>query len=136
MYLNIDYVAIGLRIRKHRIDMKLTQQRLAELSGIEPSNISHIERGATKLSLPTLIKIANTLETTADELLCDSIYKSKDIFLSEISNDVKECSEEEIRVISDVVKTLKISLRKIKNFEGGARGSPLWGWCWPCRPWR
>ena len=33
MYLNIDYVAIGLRIRKHRIDMKLTQQRLAELSG-------------------------------------------------------------------------------------------------------
>ena len=45
-------------------------------------------------------------------------YKSKDIFLSEISNDVKECSEEEIRVISDVVKTLKISLRKIKNFEG------------------
>ena len=120
MYLNIDYVAIGLRIRKHRIDMKLTQQRLAELSGIEPSNISHIERGATKLSLPTLIKlikIANTLETTADELLCDSIYKSKDIFLSEISNDVKECSEEEIRVISDVVKTLKSSLRKIKNFE-------------------
>ena len=61
MYLNIDYVAIGLRIRKRRIDMKLTQQRLAELSGIEPSNISHIERGATKLSLWTIVNKVDTI---------------------------------------------------------------------------
>ena len=114
MDLKIDYISIGIRIKEKRSKKGLTQQKLSEMSGIEPSNISHIERGATKLSLPTLIKIANALETTVDELLC---YKAKDIFVCEIGEEIKGCSEEEIRVIADVVKTLKISLRKRNAFN-------------------
>ena len=38
---------------------KLTQQALAEMVGLVPSNISHIERGTTKLSIQSLIRIAN-----------------------------------------------------------------------------
>ena len=53
--MGIDYQAIGVRIRRLRKAKGLTQQTLAELSEQEPSNISHIERGATKLSLPTLV---------------------------------------------------------------------------------
>ena len=57
--MELDYQAIGLRIRRLRKTRGLTQQSLAEISNQEPSNISHIERGATKLSLPTLVNIAN-----------------------------------------------------------------------------
>ncbi len=57
--MHIDYVSVGKRIRELRIKQGLTQNKLAEKSGIEPSNISHIERAATKLSLPTLVSIAN-----------------------------------------------------------------------------
>lgn len=117
MDLKIDYISIGIRIKEKRSKKGLTQQKLSEMSGIEPSNISHIERGATKLSLPTLIKIANALETTVDELLCDNLHKAKDIFVCEIGEEIKGCSEEEIRVIADVVKTLKISLRKRNAFN-------------------
>ena len=53
--MELDYQAIGVRIRRLRKERGLTQQTLAEMSGQEPSNISHIERGATKLSLPTLL---------------------------------------------------------------------------------
>ena len=67
----LDYQAIGTRIRRMRKAHGLTQQALAELSNQEPSNISHIERGATKLSLPTLVNIANALDVTVDELLFD-----------------------------------------------------------------
>ena len=60
--MELDYQAIGVRIRRLRKERGLTQQTLAEMSGQEPSNISHIERGATKLSLPTLVSVANALE--------------------------------------------------------------------------
>ena len=55
--MEIDYELIGKRIREERISQNLSQQTLAEISNISPTNISHIERGATKLSLPTLVSI-------------------------------------------------------------------------------
>ena len=46
--LELDYMDIGRRICQHRKALGYTQQKLAEMSNQEPSNISHIERGATK----------------------------------------------------------------------------------------
>lgn len=40
---DIDYSIIGAKIRELRKVKGITQERLGELSGIEPSNISHIE---------------------------------------------------------------------------------------------
>ncbi len=57
----LDYKIIGERIRALRIKKGYTQAYLAELSGIEPSNISHIERAATKLSLPTVATVSFVL---------------------------------------------------------------------------
>lgn len=47
-----DDPAIGRHIRR-AFCQGLTQQTLAERAEQEPANISHIERGAAKLSLPT-----------------------------------------------------------------------------------
>lgn len=57
---NIDYRIIGTKIRELRKEKGLTQERLGEISGIEPCNISHIERGATKLSLPPVSQVGTT----------------------------------------------------------------------------
>lgn len=43
--MELDYRAIGIRIRRFRKERGMTQQVLAEQSRQEPSNISHIERG-------------------------------------------------------------------------------------------
>ena len=45
--MEIDYIAIGQRIREIRAKASLTQSTLAEKAGIEPSNLSRIERSAT-----------------------------------------------------------------------------------------
>ena len=50
--MNIDYISIGKRIKNFRVKKSWNQVTLAEKSGVEPSNISHIERAATKVSLP------------------------------------------------------------------------------------
>ena len=107
----IDYVSIGSRIREIRTAQGWTQARLAEASGLEPSNISHIERAATKLSLPTLIRIANALQVTLDELTYGSLIKSKHISVKAIDDILADCTPEEIKAIAEVIKTTKAVLR-------------------------
>ena len=109
--MELDYQAIGVRIRRFRKARGLTQQALAERSNQEPSNVSHIERGATKLSLPTMVNIANALEVTVDELLCDSLPASKDIFERETAHLLADCSHWERKVIVETIRTLKENLR-------------------------
>ena len=109
--MSIDYVIIGSRIREIRRGKKMTQARLAELSGVEPSNISHIERAATKLSLPTLVNIANALDVTLDELVYDNLKKSEHISSMMIDSLISDCNAEELKAIAEVIKTTKRVLR-------------------------
>lgn len=108
----LDYQAIGRRIRRLRKAQGLTQQTLAERAEQEPSNISHIERGATKLSLPTLVSIANALGVTADELLCDSVAASSTVFQQEAVQLLADCSHAELKIITETIRSLKGSLRR------------------------
>ena len=102
----IDYKAIGKRIRSVRKKKHLKQSMLSAMTGVAETNISHIERGATKLSLPTLIKIANALDVSVDELLCDSLSQSKKIYISEIAEILDTCNEKELRIISSTINAI------------------------------
>ncbi|MCI8496637.1 MAG: helix-turn-helix transcriptional regulator [Clostridiales bacterium] len=111
--MEIDYITIGNRIREIRTAKKWTQATLAERSGVEPSNISHIERAATKLSLPTLINIANALEVTLDELVYGNLIKSSHISIELIDNLIADCTPDEIRTLAELIKTIN-KLRSTK----------------------
>ena len=50
----IDYAAIGRHIRAKRLEKGLSQEKLAELSEVGVTHISHIESGHTIPSLKTL----------------------------------------------------------------------------------
>jgi transcriptional regulator with XRE-family HTH domain len=112
--MSINYEIIGSRIREIRKGKRMTQEKLAELSGVEPSNISHIERAATKLSLPTLVSIANALEVTLDELVYDNLNKSSHVSAKLIDDLLSDCSDEELKAIAEVIKTTKSVLRMKK----------------------
>ena len=109
--MEIDYISIGRRIREVRIARGWTQAKLAEKSGIEPSNISHIERAATKLSLPTMVSIANALEVTLDELAYGSLRKSAHISVKMIDDLLSDCTPDEIKALTEVLRTTKNILR-------------------------
>lgn len=112
--MSIDYEAIGCNVKKFRNRMGLTQIKLGEKSGIEPSNISHIERGATKVSLPTLVSIANALEVSLDEIIYDSLVKNEHIKIELIDDLIKDCTSDELSAVIDIVKTTLNILRKNK----------------------
>lgn len=107
----LDYVVIGKRIREMRKNRGMTQSTLAELSGVEPSNISHIERAATKLSLPTLVSIANILGASLDEIVYDNLDKSAHVSIKLIDELLSDCTPAELKAIGEVIKTTKTVLR-------------------------
>ena len=108
---DIDYKNLGKRIRFYRTQKGMTQQRLAEIVDIVPSNVSHIERGTNKVSLPTLVRIANTLEVSIDQLLCTSLEVSSYNLNEDIAKLLEDCSDKEIDAIADIIKVVKSSLR-------------------------
>lgn len=110
----LDYVALGKRVRMYRQQKEITQQLLAEKTHLVPSNISHIERAATKVSLPTLVRIANVLGVTVDQLLSDSLYKATDVVQEDIAILLKDCTPKEVKVIRDIIAATKETLRKYK----------------------
>lgn len=76
---------IGQMCQQYRIKNNLTQNQVAELTGLEPRHISQIERGLSKGSINTLIKLCNVYQITPDIILYDlldektksSIYDEK-----------------------------------------------------------
>lgn len=69
MQQKLDYEILGLQVKALRQKKALTQDSLAEMVHCFPSHISNIENNHTKVSLSTLLAIANALDTSIDYLL-------------------------------------------------------------------
>ena len=78
---------IGNKFQEYRLKNNLTQNQVSELTGLEPRHISQIERGLSKGSIDTLLKLCNAYKITPDIILYDlldedlknsvSIYQEK-----------------------------------------------------------
>lgn len=60
---------LGKTIREMRVNLGLSQERLAELAGLHWTYIGGIERGERNVSLMNIVKIAKALKTTPSVLL-------------------------------------------------------------------
>lgn len=121
--MELDYKAIGKRIKIARIKADLTQERLAERINISPTHLSNIETGTTRVSLSTMISIANALSVTSDDLLCDSIVMAKAQFEKDIALLLEDCDEYEIRIVKDMIASLKESLRRDATLRAAGRNA-------------
>ena len=119
----INYHDIGKRIRDVRVSKNMTQEKLAEIADLSIAHVSHIETGNTKLSLPAIVNIANALVVSLDTLLCDNLTQSTVIYTHEITQLVMDCDEKELRIISEIVKATKTSLRK--TYKSGEQARVL-----------
>ena len=113
----VDYKAIGQRIKIARIKKGVTQETVADLIDITPAHMSNVETGKTKVSLPTLIAIANALSVSVDTLLCDNVITSKIVFEKEAKDILSDCDEYEVRFLVDLMKSAKIAFRKDKDIR-------------------
>lgn len=60
---------LGRAIRKRRVALGLSQEKLAEIAALHWTYIGGIERGERNVSLQNIVKIAAALKTSASDLL-------------------------------------------------------------------
>ena len=111
--IELDYSKLGKRIKEYRLKKHLTQEKLGEIVNVATSNISHIERATTQVSLPSLVKIANALDVTLDQLICDSSIPVAEFYIEQdISNLLHGCSLKEKEIIKDIIAAARKSLKE------------------------
>ena len=74
-----------------------------------------METENTKLSLSVFADIASALSVQTDELLYDIPQFNKTVIKQELTEIVDSCSQQDICILLDVLKTLKSSLEKYKH---------------------
>ncbi len=67
--MNPDLKTLGLAVREHRRMLGLSQEELAEKSGLHRNYIGGVERGERNVSYLNLLKIAAGLELRLSELI-------------------------------------------------------------------
>ena len=92
----------GQNIQKYRKFQKLTQEKLAEIVGIDTTSISAIENGKYFVSAETLNKLALALKVNVSDLFDN--------------NNSCEVTYNEILQLLEVLKEDKSRLNALKNF--------------------
>ena len=110
--MELDYVAIGKRIKIARIRANMTQERVAEIVGLSPSHMSNIETGSTKVSLTSIVNIANALSVTVDDLLCDNVIHARGQYERDIQVLLDSCDDYEIRMVKGILPAIIQEQRK------------------------
>ena len=66
---DVRLLELGNKIRFERMKRELSQEQLAELSGISVRTISDIERGLTDIRYTNLFEISSAFKLSLSELL-------------------------------------------------------------------
>lgn len=110
----IDYKAMGAQVKKARKLKHMTQEQLAEKVNVGIAHISHIETGSNVPSLQVLVDIANVLDASLDAFLCMDSKHAQPLRQNWLIDLVADCSNDEIKLITDLVIAAKSSMRRLK----------------------
>ena len=113
--IDIDYQAIGKRVREARLRQKMTQEDVATRIGISDSHASAIETGASKVALPTLIQLARLLDTTVDTLLYDVTPAVAYKYDLDAKILLEDCTTAEREYLLELLKVAKEGIRKLQT---------------------
>ncbi len=111
----LDFGALGRKIKQCRMEKGYSAEKLSEVAGVSKSHINNIESANSRASAEVLVRIANALDTSVDVLLSDSL-RGKALQMARIreyQQMLEDCTESEAKVIVDMVKALRKSLRQM-----------------------
>lgn len=91
---------LGKNVQKYRKLNRITQEKLAELIGVEINSISSIETGKYFPSPDNLVKIASALNIEISELFCFKEEFSCEDYIKEISKNIKLLNNNKSKLLS------------------------------------
>jgi len=103
---DIDYKAIGQKLREEREKIGWTQESVAEVLDITPAFVGHIERAERSMSLNTLIRFCNFYHITIDYLLSDTLPPQHDNIATQITSLLKPKTAVQQLAILDIINAI------------------------------
>lgn len=93
----------GQRIKELRNKKGITQYQLAEMVGIDPKHMSHIETGRSFPKADLIEKFANALEIEYPELFSTQYLEDREIIFKKLINYKKNASDSKLQVIYKLI---------------------------------
>ena len=103
MDINIDYKMLGKRIAKRRKVLNLTQDDVAEATGLSNNHISNIENSHSIPSIESILKICDAIDTTPDYLLLGISKHGDDDLQAQICQKMKQCDVKKLKLIDNFI---------------------------------
>jgi transcriptional regulator with XRE-family HTH domain len=103
MSTKLDKGELGSAIRAARLDKRLSQEELAELVGITPTHIKHIESEHRKPSLELLYRLVRTLNLSLDTLI---FPEREDATFSKTERLMRQCSDKQLRILHATIEAM------------------------------
>lgn len=98
----------GKRVKELRKSKRMTQESLAELISMEPSNISKLESGMHFPAPEKIEKLAKILEVEVKELFEFEHFNKKQDLLKYINETLSEFEIKDIELVYKFVNNLKL----------------------------
>lgn len=110
--------ALGKRIRQARSNVGMSPQTLCDLVGLSSDTyVMQLERGEKTPKVETLVKIANALKISADNLLCDSLNIKVASMDDDLCGRIQNLSSDYQRFVLALVDEMTTRMTEIKNLE-------------------
>ena len=102
----MDWIAIGLRIRKQREQFGFTREAFAEKLDITPKFCADIELGNKGMSVQTLCKISDVLKLSTDYILFGVAQQEQPLSLI----DLQRCTPMEQKYAADILRSFIMAM--------------------------
>lgn len=93
----------GQRIKELRNKKGITQYQLAEMTGIDPKHMSHIETGRSFPKADLIEKFANALNIEYIQLFQTEHLQDRDILLDKINDNLTKVSDKDLQIIYKLI---------------------------------
>lgn len=106
----MNMFVIGARLQKRRLELKLTQQKMAKDMDISFHYLSKIEHGQANITMDMLLRICQYLDIDLAYALTGSIYRTEiygQNMPQELINAFANASPKKQKIIYDILKTLE-----------------------------
>ena len=101
----MEHGVLGEAIRAERLRKHYSQEKLAELVGITPTHMKHIESEHRKPSLDVLFRLVRTLHLSLDDL-CFPENDNNAAMYRRVARLLRSCDERQLYVVYTLVEAL------------------------------
>ncbi|MBR2241432.1 MAG: helix-turn-helix transcriptional regulator [Clostridia bacterium] len=102
----LDFAIIGQRLKKTRLEKKMTQESLAEQLDVSVAFLSRIERGLSHINLKRLSQICSILGVSEGYILNGTASTSEQYLISEFNEILSDCPADKQKLIYKIAKTI------------------------------